>query len=67
MDKPKLKPMPEAKAKRRAIKLKDKWAQIVTDAFRFGYLTDDNCAGCGKYQCGGCPCGTSTGWRDLKV
>jgi len=46
-----------------AQRLRDKWEEIVTDALELGYLTDRLCAGCGKFDCGGCPCGTSTGWR----
>lgn len=54
--------MQEGEARRHAMRLKDKWEHIVTDAFKYGYLTTELCAGCGKYQCGSCPCGTSTGW-----
>jgi hypothetical protein len=46
-----------------AIIVKDKWEQIVTDAFRMGYLSEDICAGCGKIGCEGCPAGTKTGWN----
>jgi len=53
----------KAQARKRALELKQLWEEIVTDAIAMGLLTDDNCAGCGKYQCGGCPCGTGTGWR----
>jgi len=54
--------MSKKEAKEMALELKDKWEQIVTDAFRFGFLTDDICLGCGKVGCDGCPAGTRTGW-----
>jgi len=53
----------EARARAIARRLQSQLEKIVIDAIMQGFLTEDNCAGCGKYQCGGCPCGTSTGWR----
>ena len=55
--------MTKKEAQECALTVRDKWEQIVTDAFRLGYLTDDICLGCGKVDCGGCPAGTCTGWH----
>jgi len=52
-------------AHNQALAIKDKWEEIVTDAFRYGYLTNNICLGCGKIDCMGCPAGTSTGWHPL--
>lgn len=53
----------EAHARTIARRLQGQLEKIVIDAIMQGFLTEDNCSGCGKFQCGGCPCGTSTGWR----
>ena len=55
--------MTEEVAHKQALVVKDKWEEIITDAFRFGYLTNDLCLGCGKVGCTGCPAGTYTGWH----
>ena len=50
--------MTKKEAERRALRLVDKWKEIVTDAFLYEYLVDDICLGCGKRSCDGCPAGT---------
>ena len=60
--------MKKQNAKRIALRLKDKWEEIVTDALIRDYLVDDICLGCGKRSCGGCPAGVSTGWNpNIKI
>ena len=60
--------MKREEAEKRALQLKDKWQEIITDAFIYGYLVDDICMGCGKRNCDGCPAGTETGWNsDIRM
>jgi heterodisulfide reductase subunit C len=54
--------MTKNEAHQKALSLRDKWEEIVADAFRYGFLRTDLCLGCGKPNCGGCPAGTYTGW-----
>lgn len=53
--------MKREEARVNAKRLEKKWKHIVEDAFRHGFLTE-LCQGCGKVNCGSCPCGTYTDW-----
>lgn len=54
--------MKRSEAMVKARELEHSWKRIVEDAFRHGFLTTELCQGCGKANCGSCPCGTYTGW-----
>lgn len=53
--------MKRSEAAVRARRVEKEWKHIVEDAFRHGFLAE-LCQGCGKANCGSCPCGTYTGW-----
>lgn len=55
--------MTQQQAETKALRLAEKWKDIVTDAIRNGYLVDDICLGCGKRGCDSCPAVTTTGWN----